>query len=310
VLWTFRLGDSEASRRRPSTVSPLFLITQKSQLLARLSGDVYSPGAAWRFTGRVGYARFPDLLWGVGNDTPDEAEEKYTPRTLDSGLGLQRLLPRDWFVGADVTWARRTIQDVEEGGLIDTGQVPGTEDGRIVGAGLKLRRDTRDRTISPTHGGTLEIAGRSHREELGSDFEFDEWSVDLRHYVPVGRLVLAGRAFGVFTASGAPPFDRLPALGGDTLLRGTYAGRYRDRHLAALQLEARIPVWWRLGAVAFGAIGQVAAEPDRFSGDGLHPALGFGFRFRPREEDRTNLRFDWGLGDTGSAFYFALGEAF
>ena len=310
VLWTFRLGDSEASRRRPSTVTPLFLITQKRQIVARVTGDIYSRGGSWRYTGRVGGARFPDRFWGIGNDTSDELEEEYTPVTLESSLGVQRLLPRDWFVGVETSRARRRLQDLEEGGLIDSGEVPGAEDGRIVGLGLRLRRDTRDWSIAPTGGGTFEVAATAHPAALGSDFEYDGWSVDLRRYVGIGRTVLAGRVLGVFTASGDPPFDLLPALGGDSLLRGYYAGRYRDRHLAAVQLEIRVPIWWRLGVIGFGSAGQVAPEVARFAPDRFHPAAGFGVRFRPKEEDRTSLRFDWGFGENRSGFYFGLGEAF
>jgi hypothetical protein len=310
VLWTFRLGDSEASRRRPSTVTPLVLVTQKRQVVARITGDIYSRGGAWRFTGRFGGSRFPDRFWGIGNDTPEENDEDYTPETLEASVGAQRLLPRDWFVGAEAGWARRRLTDLEEGGQLESGLVPGAVDGRIVEIGLRARRDTRDWSIAPEAGGTLEVSAATHRESFGSDFTFDRWTVDLRRYHGIGRAVLAARALGEFTSAGDPPFDLLPALGGDSLLRGYYAGRFRDRHLAALQLELRIPIRWRVGAVVFGAAGQVAPEPDRFALAGVHPAAGLGLRFRPKEEDRTSLRFDWGFGDTGSGFYFALGEAF
>lgn len=54
-------------------------------------------------------------------------------------------------------------------------------------------------------------------------------------------------------AIGDPPFQELPRIGGDKLMRGYYEGRWRDYCATALQSELRIPLVWRLGVTLFGA---------------------------------------------------------
>ena len=96
------------------------------------------------------------------------------------------------------------------------------------------------------------------------------------------------------------------------LLRGYFAGRYRDRDLLAFQAEYRAPVWWRIGVVAFGAIGQVQHDLNGFRSDQFHPSLGAGLRFALSPQEELNIRADFGRGfDVNSGgFYLSFGEAF
>jgi outer membrane translocation and assembly module TamA len=123
--------------------------------------------------------------------------------------------------------------------------------------------------------------------------------------------VLALRALGN-GIGGDPPFDILPQLGGDALLRGYYQGRFRDRDLLAFQAEYRAPVWWKLGAVAFASAGQVAPDLGGLRVDAFHPAAGFGFRFLIQEAEGVRIRADfaWGFDVESSGFYINIGEAF
>jgi outer membrane translocation and assembly module TamA len=112
--------------------------------------------------------------------------------------------------------------------------------------------------------------------------------------------------------SGDPPFDLLPQLGGDVLLRGYFQGRFRDKDLLAFQAEYRAPVWWKLGAAAFVSAGQVAPELSGLRIDAFHPAAGFGLRFLIQEEEGVQIRADfaWGFDVESSGFYINIGEAF
>jgi len=108
------------------------------------------------------------------------------------------------------------------------------------------------------------------------------------------------------------PFDLMPQLGGDVLLRGYFAGRYRDRQLLALQGEYRTPVWWRLGLVGFAGIGQVADNWGALGLGHFHPSAGVGARFQLSRTEGLNIRADYGWGfDAGTTgFYLSVGEAF
>jgi hypothetical protein len=122
--------------------------------------------------------------------------------------------------------------------------------------------------------------------------------------------VLAYQAIARAT-TGDPPFQLLPAIGGQNLLRGVYDGRYRDRYALAGQAEYRAHLWWRFGAVAFLGAGQVARRGGDFRIDGLHPTGGGGLRFTLDPRERMNLRVDYGMGQGGtSGLYITVGEAF
>jgi outer membrane translocation and assembly module TamA len=112
--------------------------------------------------------------------------------------------------------------------------------------------------------------------------------------------------------TGTAPFDLLPQLGGDVLLRGYYQGRFRDRTLLAGQVEYRSPLVWRLGLVGFAAAGQVAPEFGAMGFDRFKPAVGVGLRIRFVKATGLSIRADygWGLEGGSAGFYLNVGEAF
>ena len=171
-------------------------------------------------------------------------------------------------------------------------------------------RDTRSSVIYPRRGGYHQLLVDGYPKIWFADFGFARYTLDLRGYVPVARTqVLALQAVGSAT-SGEPPFDQLPELGGDRLLRGYFQGRYRDRHLIAFQAEYRLPVFWRLGAVGFVGVGQVADDLSGFGLDRFRPAGGLGLRFLLAGDEELNIRADFAFGEGSSGFYLAFGEAF
>ncbi|MCX7973665.1 MAG: hypothetical protein N3B16_04105 [Candidatus Aminicenantes bacterium] len=47
------------------------------------------------------------------------------------------------------------------------------------------------------------------------------------------------------SVEGSSSFKNYPKIGGETIMRGYYSGRYRDKYLLAFQGEYRLPWWWR-----------------------------------------------------------------
>ena len=93
-------------------------------------------------------------------------------------------------------------------------------------------------------------------------------------------------------------------------MRGYFAGRYRDRKLLAFQSEYRLPIVWRVGAVGFVGIGQVANTVSELAADRFKTSAGFGIRFLLSSADQLNLRADFGFGEGSSGFYLGMGEVF
>ena len=191
-------------------------------------------------------------------------------------------------------------------------EVVDSDDGRIIGAGLLVTRDTRNNAVYPSAGSYHQLRVTLYDGLFQSNYGFGSYSLDLRTYMaPVQRHVLAIRAVGQST-SGTASFDVLPQLGGDALLRGYFQGRFRDRHLLAGQLEYRAPVWWRLGVVGFVSGGQVASAFDGFTWGGFKASAGGGLRFLLDPQSGLNIRADYGWAfDIGTGgFYLNVGEAF
>ena len=296
---------------RPSALTPILIYTTKKQVIAIFQGEIYSPSERYRYNFEGGYTRFPTSFWGIGNNTPDSLEEQYTPRNVSLRLQAQRKLFPDWYVGLSIPAGYRAVVEADSAPLLQSGLVPGSEDGWIVGAGLSVTRDTRDNTVFPVSGSLDQFNATPYNGFLGSSYDFASFTLDLRRYLPLFSNVLALRGLGVASSS-VPPFDLTPQLGGDALLRGYFAGRYRDRQLLAFQAEYRFHLWWRIGGVGFICAGQVANVFGDFDLAGFHSNAGGGIRFLLSRAEGLNIRADWGvgLGESSSGFYLSLGEAF
>jgi len=119
--------------------------------------------------------------------------------------------------------------------------------------------------------------------------------------------MLAFQYYGLFTF-GEVPYRNLAILGGSQMMRGYYAGRYRDKMFMGLQGEFRFPVYWRFGGAAFASAGQVAGETP-FNFKSIHYAAGAGIRFSVLPRENLNLRFDVAYGDKVN-YYVVLAESF
>jgi len=304
--------EQRADRVLPSSIGFLGVYTTEKQIIMSGVTDLYLRGGQVRLLGNVGYSKFPTKYWGIGNETPDALEEDYTPRTFLLGGEMQWQVREGWYVGAVAEFASRTLAEVADSGLLASGDAPGANDGHLVGLGALVTYDTRNNTVNPTRGSYIQLRTVIHDGLIGSDWDFGLLTLDFRVYLPLAaRQVLAVRALGEWT-TGTPPFDRLPQLGGDVLLRGYYQGRFRDRNLRAVEAEYRAPLWWRIGVVGFVGVGQVAGTLDRFQFDRFKASVGGGLRFLLDPKAGLNIRADYGWAfDVGTGgFYLNIGEAF
>ncbi len=295
---------------RASSLQPTFVYTVKNQIVASIATEAYLSRGNVRLLGSAAFMRFPNTFWGVGNDAPDAAEEDFTPRLFRLELNLQRRIRTGWFVGGSLLVAHRRLVETEPGGLLATAAIPGVDDGLVVSLGISLIRDNRDHNIYPRRGGYYQLRVARFDNMIGSDYEFTSYELDARHYLPVTSthvLVFRGLVTGT---DGTAPFELLPQLGGETLLRGYFAGRYRDQTLLAFQSEYRLPVWRRIGAVGFVGVGQVADRLGGFAADRFKTSLGLGLRFLLSRDNQLNLRADFGFGEGSSGFYLGMGEVF
>lgn len=295
---------------RSTAASITAIYTQNRQAIGEFSVEGYPGGGAYHYGGYGAHQRFPDVAYALGNRSDPDDREEYTHVGTSLIVDLDRRVAPGVYVGGGLRVSRDELTDLAGGGPISSGALPGAAGGTTWGAGARVTVDTRDHVFIPSGGALVTLDVRAHPEALGGDYAFARYSLDGRRYLLLGSAVLGFQALLSGTA-GEAPFRSLPALGGQNLLRGYYGGRFRDRNMAVLQSEYRLPVHKRFGLVAFAGTGQVSSELSAMRLDGFHAAGGLGFRFLLDPREGVNLRIDYGLGEGGaSGLYITVTEAF
>lgn len=295
---------------RPSNVSATGMYTQLKQWDFVIAPDLFFKNEEYRVEGLLNARKFVDKFYGIGNDNPVENEENYTTRSFMYYVRFQKRVFSDLHLAFQHEYQYNNVVESDEGGQLESGEIPGSEPSRISGFSLILNWDSRDNLFAPYRGIWWEVSAAIFRKGIGSDYSFERYNLNLRSYIPTfPRQVLALQLYGNFI-NGDAPFQILPFLGGLNFMRGYYQGRFRDKHAIILQSEYRLPVWWRFGAVVFASAGDVVPKLDRFKLSNLKITYGVGLRIAIDPKERLNLRLDLAWADDSSGFYFTVIEAF
>jgi len=310
-LITYRPLHS-APDARPSSLYFYAIYTQLKQFSAQMRPEFYFKKEEYLLTGKIGVDRFPDKFWGVGNATKDEAEENYTPDMLSMEMSFQKKIwpKQNLYAGVYSQFETYKIIKSDPGGLLEKEAFPGSKRGRASSLGLILNWDTRDNIFFPRQGYYCQLLTHISRSFLGSEFDTTSVKIDLRKFLPLFSTHVFALQGLFHSVQGAPPFKNYAKLGGDSIMRGYYSGRYRDKSLLALQAEYRLSVWKRLGMAAFAGAGDVASRLKNFNLEAVKYSVGFGLRYKVAPREGTNLRLDFAWGKGTSGFYFTAGESF
>lgn len=305
----YNYRDSNNSpESRPSVLTPLLIYTQNKQFIGELGFDLYFQNELYHLTGGVLYKIFPNTYFGIGNDTPDENEEKYTSNNfLTSFTFLKQVLP---FVNIGINYDFEKMNITKKDSLLSNSETTGKSGGLISGIGPAIHFDTRDNVNFPMSGHFYQGSVLFYQPFLGSDFQYHKISLDLRKYFTFfEKHTVAFQSFSQFI-NGNVPFNKLSQLGGSRILRGYFEGRYRDKNILFLQSEYRSPTWYNIGYVAFVGLGEVAPNIDDFSTSAMKYSIGFGLRYMFIPKEKLNLRLDFGFVKGGFEFYANFAESF
>ena len=322
---------------RMSNINFVAVYTTNNQIVAESEYDIFTNENRYRFKGYIGFNKFPDRVYGIGNETVALVREyelengQIQDSTLVNYLrfGINRFAFRpqvlrkvsgNLYAGvmANIEYQTNyeTLPDdfviVNSGGILDDPEP--FINGFRAGLGLNIIWDSRDNLLNPRTGSYLEFMNQFYGETLGSDFTYSSYRLDLRKYLnPVSNHTLALRSVMAFTSEGSTPipFRGLPRVGGNNFVRGYFRGTYQDRNLLAFETEYRLPFWkddvdapfykfWkRLGIVAFISGAQVyGTVQDAPEFNNFNYAAGTGLRILFNPETRVNLRIDMAWGLT------------
>jgi hypothetical protein len=295
---------------RPASVFAAVVYTLEKQGTLDLAGDLTLPSGTY-LSARSRALYYPDQYFGLGPRTPSSAREDFTRESVELVTTAEQPVPRAHGLRAGLRLDLRAeaIRDRQPGGALAADAVSGASGSSAVAGGPSFTWDTRDNTFWTRSGTLAQLWYVVAPTGLGHHARFGRGVLEVRHFFSLP----AGRALGVDAyaeeADGTPPFTLLPKLGSTRFMRGIREGRYRDRVEWALQTELRTPVWRRISATAFAAIGDVAPRWSAFTLASPKVTGGAGLRYRLTDEG-ANLRVDVAAGRFGLQLYVLVLEAF
>jgi outer membrane protein assembly factor BamA len=302
-------NEGKDSLSRPSSFTPVFIYTQKKQIISELGFDVYYQKQVYHLFGGVGYQKFPNSFFGIGNNS-SKHEETYTPKKLYTEISFLKNIYPGIDAGIRYTFKDSRLSKFEKDGLLATSDIPGQDGGTVSGAGIVVDYDTRDNIYYPSKGHYYQLSALFFGSLLGSDYAYNSLNMDFRQYISLySDHILALQSYANFI-DGNAPFYNYSEFGGSNIMRGYFEGRFRDKHTVVLQSEYRKYIAYGIGLVAFGGLGQVMPDLNSFQLSAFKYAVGAGLRFMIDDAEKLNIRFDYGITKDSSGFYINFTEAF
>ena len=299
-------------KNRLSEIKAFTFYTMENQYGIWLDHALYSDENKWFFLGRARYQSFPLLYYGIGAESPPDHIARIDGNfTYFKERFLREVFP-NFYTGIefDLQIMNNVSYKKSSNNFI---KPTGGNGSTNIGLGWGIIYNNIHNVLNPRNGVFSELAFLNYSGEIGSDYDLTSILFDNRFYIPIRKNnVLAFQLQGQFT-QGNPPFNLLSLMGGESLMRGYYLGRYRDKHLLAGQIEYRmLPFSFskRWGASLFFAAGEVFNSDNNFQFKNLLPTGGAGLRFLLFPEKDIYTRVDYALTREGSGFYFFIGEAF
>ena len=308
ALYIYR--DTIAVSTRASAISADVIYSEKKQVVVEFGGDFYFATNGYRLLTTATFKKFPNSFFGIGNNTVSSARESYTPRTYFTRVVLYKNIYSHINIAPQVRYESTSMLETKPGGQLASGAIPGSNGGIVSGLGCVVNWDSRDNTFSAFSGSIYQFAVVFNRSAFGSDFSFTDIEADLRTFSEVLPSQIFAAQVGIQVIDGTAPFRNLVTFGGQNFARGYLEGQYRDNAGIGGQIEYRVPLWWRFGAVAFAGAAQVAHEPSLWSLKEFKLAGGAGIRFFLDPKERVSIRIDMGFGSNSSGMYITANEAF
>lgn len=310
AMYLYRDSLARPSSRTSDFTSDI-TYTLKNQIIAELNTDYYFFGNdEYRLLANTSFKIFPNQFYGIGNNVPADSAESYTSRSFLVQIVLYKKIQSGFNLGPLLRFESTSIVKVDPMGALARGTIPGSSGGFVSGAGFSLNWDSRDNAQATQSGNLYQVTSIFNRRSVGSDFSYNDIQVDVRHFYELFPAQILAMQATAEVIGGTAPFQNLARFGGENSVRGYFDGQFRDNTSLVFQADYRIPVWWRIGAVAFAGVGQVAGRANEWSVNGFKLAAGGGLRYILDPDEHVTLRVDAGFGKNSSGLYFTSSEAF
>ena len=302
---------------RLSEISGFTFFTLEQQYGLWLEHAIYSDKDCWFLLGKLRFQSFPLYYHGIGTNTPEDYNARIDANQVLIKERILKKLKKNLFLGLEIDYQSLSAVDFDLAESTSNNfKFPlGSKGSNNLGLGIGLVYDTRHNVLNVRDGFFSELGFLHSNPIWSSNYKFTSIYSDTRFYKSMGRKnVLATQLLGQFNY-GDIPFNQLSQLGGESMMRGYYYGRYRDNHQLAAQAEYRflpIPFHFtnRIGAVVFASTGTVFYKMDNLSIPNLKFSAGTGLRFLLFPKKDIWTRVDYAFTKEGGGFYLFIGESF
>lgn len=315
VVLNYFFKASTAKKDSLTRVSAAYLNLQYStrkQFVSEIVYSIYTSQEKYYLQGSFGYKDFYERYWTLSN--PSSTNKDYLgvdyQQFYVKGRALKNL-QQQFFAGIAYNISNINHIQFESKTFPAVPNISGTDKSYVVGLGPAFSIDKRDNQFSPQRGWYADASLKFYERWMGSDFTFNQLMVDVRRYIPTGlKGIVALNAVTTLT-NGDVPFLEKQRLGSDKIMRGYFAGRFRDDQFVAAQVEYRYPVAKSFVLAAFISAGQTAATLHQLQLPTMQTSIGGGLRYLVNKQKKLYIRADAGYTKLKNiGFYFGLGDAF
>ncbi len=302
----------ETETSYPSTLMGFLAYSQLNQFRTAGISQLYLADGMAHATISVGFANWPDKFFGIGTDNTKDDEEDFTSESVDLRLALQYCINGRLKAGLNTEFRNYEITKTESGRMLDSSDIRGAKGGDVFGIGPIATWDSRDDSFFPRKGFWGQVSALMFLDSPG-DYEFQRYRLDMRQYMPIGEQGVIAFQEYINIVRGDIPFLFLSKIGDlsrFSLLRGYFSGFFREKDVAAMQVEYRTPLWKKLGGAVFGGAGAIGPDLPRGRDLAVKPAGGVGLRYRVGGGEAINLRLDFAVGKDSTGIYFNILESF
>jgi predicted amidohydrolase len=307
TLYLHFFKTDSSSRISQNMLTALYTFKNQFILFDNLLG--YMDQNKYLFNINSVFTKYPEYFYGIGSHTPSGAKQTVTYNEVHLDGSFDRQLLRNFYAGLKINYYNYyNIQYNKANNLVN--EQYGIHGGQTVGVGFNMIYDTRDNVFSAAEGWYFSTSGMWNDKSLGGVYNYKTLDVDIRKFFRLTPTsVLAMQGVGMLK-DGNVPFLQLSYLGGSTIMRGFYNGRYRDNDLLSAQVEYRKALSKKFGFVVFAGEGEVYNQFDKATISDFKTSYGFGLRKTLDVAQRLNLRMDLGFGNGSANFYVNIAEAF
>ncbi|WP_295126070.1 BamA/TamA family outer membrane protein [uncultured Chitinophaga sp.] len=328
-LYSFYLDENNPSpKTRNSSIILIASVTTEKQWKLDLRTDFWTRDNAWHLKGNIRYHNFPFYFYGIGDSTHYDDRSLVGNRRLKGQFEAEKRIGKHFFIGPSLLFQHDSYEAKDSKGIYPGMTLVDKDGGYVTYVGLTGVFDNRDNQNYTTQGSLVRL-NTSYAPGFMSSFPLWKLEFKANHFFTFLKNNTVGlNAYAATIQGNTLPFYQLPELGNDFIMRGYYAGRYRDQNYLAAQAEyryfldpkLRIKLWKldmqpTFALVAFAGTGSVFGNRG-FEASRFKPNYGGGIRYFYDKSSRLTIRIDYGIGEQRpgekrqSGFYLSLGEAF